>query len=343
MTAKIDPASPWFDEGWFPEVQAWIRATLARSGITITGSLSQPHVRMWSTALHISTDQGAYFFKATTQSLRYEARLTRYLSERYPTLVAELLAVDEDHGWLLMPAGGQKLRQYLQSTRDHALWQRILRGYASLQVSLTEFPAEILALGTPDRGLGRFPTLYHEILRDPDALGVGTSWGLSRAEYRKLLKLQGLVSRLCHELDDCGIPASLDHGDLHDNNIFLANSEFRIFDWGDSSLTHPFFSLRTAFVNMEMTFGWAEGAPIFDKFAEEYLDSWRIYTVRDDLQKAFSLAQRLWSLSSAYRWYIFQDQFPGEHQGEYQAAVPALLKEFLGANQTRSIISPDQT
>jgi RIO-like serine/threonine protein kinase len=62
--------------------------------------------------------------------------------------------------------------------------------------------------------------------------------------YRRLRDLAPHVETLCAELSSYNVPASLHHGDLHDGNIFVRDGGFLFFDWGDSSVTHPFFSLR---------------------------------------------------------------------------------------------------
>ena len=42
------------------------------------------------------------------------------------------------------------------------------------------------------------------------------------------------------------MPASLDHGDLHGNNVVpAADGAFRLFDWGDAVVAHPFATLTT--------------------------------------------------------------------------------------------------
>ena len=41
--------------------------------------------------------------------------------------------------------------------------------------------------------------------------------------------------------------ASLDHGDLHGNNVLVASGDgpIRLFDWGDAVVAHPFATLTT--------------------------------------------------------------------------------------------------
>ena len=87
-------------------------------------------------------------------------------------------------------------------------------------------------------------------------------YGLTTAEYERLLQAAPYVANLCQKLAACGIPMSLHHNDLHDANIFFAHSRPLFFDWGDSSIAHPFFSLRTVFVSIEYSFDLAEDDPL---------------------------------------------------------------------------------
>lgn len=61
------------------------------------------------------------------------------------------------------------------------------------------------------------------------------------AWYAALRDLAPRVGEWCAELARLGVPASLDHADVHPGNIFAATGI--PFDWGDSAVTHPFCSL----------------------------------------------------------------------------------------------------
>ena len=124
---------------------------------------------------------------------------------------------------------------------------------------------------------------------------------------------------------------SLHHNDLHDANIFFADNRPLFFDWGDSSIAHPFFSLRTVFVIIEYSFDLEEGDPFFDDLAQAYLQPWTIHETAENLTAAFKLAQRLWALSSAMKYKTLLRYVPALRE-EYGLTVPGLLQEFLAAN-----------
>ena len=155
--------------------------------------------------------------------------------------------------------------------------------------------------------------------------------GLTTAEYERLLEATPRVAALCAELAAYHIPMSLHHNDLHDANIFYAAGRPLFFDWGDSSIAHPFFSLRTTFVIIEYSFDLEEGDPFFAELAHAYLRPWTVVETAGKLMAAFKLAQRLWALSSAVKYKTLLRQ-QVELRDEYADAVPGLLQEFLAAN-----------
>lgn len=182
----------------------------------------------------------------------------------------------------------------------------------------------------PDRRLAVFPELVDHLLADAEILCLDQADGLSALDQERIRS--GNAPELCSRLLEYGIPETLDHGDFHDGNIFVNQSGYVFFDWGDSSVSHPFFSLRTAFVSLEYTLHLEEGAPEFTRLMEIYLEAWERYEDRRRLREAFNLARRLWAISSALRWQLVVSPISGDQRQLYAAAVPSLLKEYLEAN-----------
>jgi hypothetical protein len=317
---------PWTN----PETTSWIQEQLNRLGLEPTGPIDQPHLRPWSTVLKVPTNDGDLFFKATTNEPAHEVALTNELQRIFPQIIPEIIAADDGRCWMLMRDGGDSLRAVLKRTRSLKHWEKILPMYAELQIQLIKSVELFLEMGVPDRRLSIFPELLAGMLADDDSLLLDHQDGISSTDRGRILA--GNVSHLCSALAMVGIPESLDHGDFHDGNIFLNRSKYVFFDWGDSSVTHPFFSLRTAFVSVENTFDLEEDAPQFTKLADAYLEPWEMIEDRPKLREGFDLARRLWSISSAFRWHLEVTSLPAEKREPYAAAVPSLLHEYLDAN-----------
>jgi Ser/Thr protein kinase RdoA (MazF antagonist) len=53
---------------------------------------------------------------------------------------------------------------------------------------------------------------------------------------------RGRFDDWCRQLASSPGDATLDHNDLHGGNVFLADGQPRLFDWGDAVVAHPFAS-----------------------------------------------------------------------------------------------------
>ena len=319
------------------EASDWIRSALEQEGVGISGAIER--VQAWSTVWRIPTDGGAYYFKACAPLLSHEAAVTEALYRWRPDCTLRVIKIDAHRGWLLMADGGPTLRQIFNRMANGAdtkpipteVWGDILGLYASLQIDLAGHVDKLLQLGSPDRQLALLPDLYHNLLAEPEWLLIDQTDGLSVPEYERLLEAEPQVTDLCRQLGAYAIPMSLHHNDLHDANIFVDDGRPLFFDWGDSSIAHPFFSLRTVFVSIEYTFDLDELDPIFEELAQFYLQPWHTMETAENTTAAFKLAQRLWALSSAVKYKTQIRHVPALRE-EYGSAVPGLLQEFLAAN-----------
>ena len=124
---------------------------------------------------------------------------------------------------------------------DH--WLKALPVYAGLQIEMAEHVDEILSFGTPDRRLAVLPGLYSQLLEETDSLRIGLELGLTPEEYRSLLDLRPRFAQLCAELDSIGLPATLTHEEIHENNVLFDGERYVFTDWSDSSVAHPFFTM----------------------------------------------------------------------------------------------------
>jgi hypothetical protein len=111
----------------------------------------------------------------------------------------------------------------------------VLRGYAQLQADLAPHAADLLSLGLADLRPGSVPGQFEKLLGSPHIEAVvGAPDGITRGQYERLRGLGPQLRELCAELDDLGLPASLDHADVHPGNIFAATGS--PFDWGDAAV-----------------------------------------------------------------------------------------------------------
>jgi hypothetical protein len=282
--------------------------------------------------MRVPTDQGMLFFKATAPETIYESALTQRLAEWFPDCLPDLVAVDAAHGWMLMRDGGEQLRASIRPTRDVRPWEPVITRYAELQIGLAEHVSKILALGIPDHRLESLPALYKQLLADEASLMIGQEKGLTSAEFQQLQKLTPRFEQICAELAAFGIPESLNHGDFHDGNILVRDGRIIFFDWGDASVTHPFASLRTFFVSMEIALDledYAPPTPEMTALRDRYLERWEGFASKEQLLKAYNVSRPVASIVKTLAWHQTISRLTGSLHEEYAWIVPELMKEFL--------------
>lgn len=223
--------SSWVDPTWPAEAYAWIEAQLVALDARMTGEIEQASVQPWSTVLRVPTEVGDVYFKANGGVQRHEAALVTLLAGRRPDCVPPLLGCDVERGWMLMGDAGTQLRELIES--EHALtrWLDVLPLYGGMQLDLADAAEDLIALGTPDLRLATLPTQYEQLL---DQLA-----GLPRDELARLRAAVPTVTEMCLELAAYGLPETIQHDDLDDEQVYVRDGRYLLLDWGDACVSHP--------------------------------------------------------------------------------------------------------
>ena len=286
------------------DARAWIGAQMAALDTRLTGPIETIHDRAWSTVLRVPTGHGDLFFKASSPALRHEAAIVALLAQRRPEIVPTPLAVDLDHGWMLLADAGIRLRDLVEAERDVSRWLDVLPVYARLQVDMAGAVAELLALGAPDMRLAVLPARYEELLAELDALdrpAIAARDDRPRVpvvrpsdEMRRLRDAVPRVEAMCRDLAGYGIAETIQHDDLNDGAVYLRDGRYLILDWGDACVSHPFFSMSVA---LEGVIAWGvddvEGSVDIAPFRDAYLAPFGLERAGEDLRAACALAMRL--------------------------------------------------
>jgi len=321
----------WQQPGWLEQAQSWICAELQREQIQVLGEIEQPHIRPWSTVLRIATSDGLFFFKATAAYFGHETALTVFLADQHSQLSPQVFASDLERHWLLMRDSGTALRTSIRAARSIEPWRGVLPLYVNLQKSLSNQQPELLAMGVPDRRLERLPALFHELLQDEPAMLLDQPESLTRAEFERLQAFGPRFERMCARLAGFGIPASLHHDDFHDGNIFIQDGRVIFTDWGESAVTHPFFTLVVMLRSVENSLDVWPDAPEVQSLRDWYLELWSDYAPIGELRPVVALAERIGCVNRALTWQMVISQLPEELKPEYASAVPAYLREFINS------------
>ena len=169
--------------------------------------------------------------KAAGPATAFEAGLYALLAREAPDEVLAPIALDPARGWMLLPDGGPPLDE---------LPPEALGQYGRLQRALAPHADGLPALGVPDMRPEVMPARFEEALdaaRASAPAGGGDEGALARVEA-----LRDDVARWCERLAASPVPASLDHNDLHQQNV-LGSGPYRFYDWGDAVVAHAFAAL----------------------------------------------------------------------------------------------------
>ena len=284
MTGAAQPAvHRWLDPEFLADAVGWVRASLAAAGRGLTGEPEQTHVRAWATVLRCPTHEGDVWFKAMARGTAHEVGLLMALAAWCPDRVLVPIAAEAERGWLLLPDGGTTLRAAMQGQRpDEAHWADILADHAEFQRLVAPHADEQLAA----------------LRADADRFA---GW--------------------CADLAAIGVPAAVNHDDLHDANLFAPpepGGHYRVFDWGDASVAHPFAVLLVAL---------PEGAPELLRLRDAYLEPWTAEHDRADLVEAVRLALRVGGVSRSRSYRAALDEASAAEVEETGSGVPLWLLE----------------
>lgn len=254
----------WCRRGWAEQAMAWTDAALATEGAVRIGA---PVVaKSWSLShvTRLSTNRGDRFGKATPPLFAAEPALTRWLGERFPGAVPDVVAADAERGFLLM----RPLPESRAVDREWAL-ARTAASISGMQVACGEHVSELAACGLPPRTLSHTMSTYAEVTAD------GIELQLLDATTRRALVAAGpWVGEQASALAACGLPDTLCHGDLHLGNVaFDDGGGAVLFDWSDAHIGHPF--LDVAHLPTVDTGAAADSGPGRARWADAYLEPWR--------------------------------------------------------------------
>ncbi|HET7902456.1 MAG TPA: phosphotransferase [Candidatus Nanopelagicales bacterium] len=314
----------WTDPAWQEDALGWADSALEAHGLRRT-AWTQPHVRPWSTMLRLETDRDRVWLKANGDGTRYEAGLLQLLADLDAPCTPRPLAVDAQRGLTLMPDGGPVSRTAHGGLTPIEVTTDQLVAYAALQRSLEPDVDALIAAGADDlrpRALaGRLEQRIAELLdeRPPGRLEPGDA-----ARLRAVLPA---YAEICAELEEAGVAASLNHDDLHDNNILVSGPVF--IDWGDSCVSHPFSTLLVTLRSVAFHHGTAIDDPRLDRIADAYLEAWTDVADRATLRRQAQLAVRVGPLS---RSMSYVNALAGADDAAWQEdgdAVPGWLLELL--------------
>jgi Phosphotransferase enzyme family len=320
------PAPPdgrdWLTPGWWTSATDWIARRVDAVGLGAPRAVEQ--IRSWefSCVLRIETAQGTLYCKALPDSYTTEPQLVQCLAQWHSAFVPDVVAANRH--WLLMRAcRGHSL----DSGAPLATWERVARAYAALQIESTLNLPKLRALGCRERGPLDLRSMVGSLVDDHAAHLQGTEHGLTTTETSRLQQLQPRIELACDELVSSGLPLALEHGDLWDSNVFVADDRVEFIDWTDACLAHPFFSLMPLLVSAAWDPTLSRVPEAQQRIADAYLSKWTAYAAPERLRRTRAVARPLAAIHIAVTYWR---DIPRLHsQWSMERMVPFFLRLAL--------------
>ncbi len=308
--------------------EQWAESTLAEQGIAVTGSLEPVRAMPWSQVGRYPTQQGFIYFKQMAPLFAREPIVLAFLNAQDAT-VPRLIAHNSALHCFMMHDAGQPLRPLLKERYDAAIVCRALEVCAEIQQQAVPHVQTLLASGVADWRLMRLPDLLTHVLADVALMQAESLELTERAALRAALPK---LAALCTDLTDCGIPETLEHGDFHDNNFMRqANGALIINDWGDASISHPFFSLASCLESAGRNHNILPGDAIYERLKTAYLQSWHKLARAETCERAFQLALQIRPVQFAVNYSRLAYNVRCEPANYHAGWIANVLRQFLTA------------
>ena len=289
---------------------AWVRSLIKVSPV---GDIELLRERPWATVLRVPLADDVAWFKACAPVQAFEPRLTAQLFARWPDRVTEVLGCDSQRGWLLLADAGAPVRDF---GNPPEAWLQALPAYAELQRGEAVHVIDHIAHGVPDLRLETWPARYEELLR--------RELPLTPEEVEGMRTFAPRFAELCAELAACGLPASVQHDDLHLMNLYRRGERLRVIDWGDASISHPFASLIVTFRFLDEFNHLPPSDPWFDRLRDAYLEPWGA-----GLSEPFALGLRISAFAHCFAWMRQRDALPPEARADFDVWFAVVLRRAL--------------
>lgn len=276
----------WAFPGWTQRANAWIEARVAAQGWILTGDIEL--VRKWciTCVLKAPTSAGDLYFKAVPPTFAREVAVTCFLAERHPANIPAIVASHEEERWLLMRDFG---KAYLGESKNAGDWERAVRDFATLQISMTGQVDVLFARGALDNRLEVLPSKFDALLADTEILKPNRE--ITAEEIERTRQLAPRIKKLIAELQAYNLPTTIVHGDFHVWNTAVQDGRIVFFDWTDAAVGHPFWDIAMYFEAARQSDVFADQREILAHLREVYLQAWSGFAPMDVLRKALALGE----------------------------------------------------
>ena len=254
---------------WRADVEEWVHERVEEKGHRVTGPFDQRRIAPWSTQIVVPSDVGPLWFKALCPSMSFEPALQDLLARLAPRDVDRPYAIDARRGWMITSDRGATLGDRHEPTLDD--WCAVVGVTAHLQRTVAPHRDEVLATGVADCSPATVPRRLEELVERFSALSPQHPGHVDASLRSELLGTVPRLADACAEIEASPMPVTVQHGDLHPWNVFAADGDLRVFDFGDVQWAPAVevLSVPYGIITDEGRLPWE---PVMEAYAEPWSD-----------------------------------------------------------------------
>lgn len=289
----------------------------------------------WSTVIRFSTSKGLYYLKQTPADLFVEPEVIKVIQKNIPnSLTPKVLFKSNEFNCFLMDScGDHSLRTKFNGSINEELLINGLHSYINVMRSFEQNLDVLEKIGLPDWRINHIPELYIELLKKKDMLHEE---GLTSDELEKLMGLVPTIKSTCEFLSKQNVKNTLVNSDFNENNLIIneKTQQISIIDWGESVVTHPFFSIAAHLRNNARRYQLELNGPLLENIKQKCLSCWSDIANVNELDEIYQNILRLLPIFSSlalYRLQIATSNKSKEMQNWFMAGfLKTLLKNENG-------------
>jgi hypothetical protein len=284
----------------------WAAERLEELELGPIGSAVQQRTWNLSAIWRLESAAGTLWLKQVPRFFAHESAVLRWLAAQGFGLTSPMQLASDGLRMLLADLPGEDLY--------HAhidVLQAIAATHHEVQVTAAAQVPRLLGLGVPDLRASRLTEVITQITA-----------GYAESNPALADLVTGLPDRWA-AVEECGLPDTLVHGDLHPGNARGDHTHQVVLDWGDSFVGHPAFDiLRLA--------GWT-GEPDASALIDAWVARWQDTVPGSDPLRAVKLLQPVAALRSAACYAQFLAQIEPAERPYHEADVPFWLDKAIAA------------
>jgi hypothetical protein len=301
-------SSRWGSAEFRDELRAWCEAQV---GPVLR--MEQHKLRGWATVWRVTTADASWFAKQNCPGQIFEQPLMALLARLAPDRVVPVRAASD--GFLLTPDQGPVFHE--TAGEDVENWVRLARDASLLQRELVPHLDELVAIGAT--------ALAPEEAHDYAAARVEQYAELRAGDPRRLApevadRLRAhlpVVRRWAEQVAALGLPLTLNHNDLHENNVFDVDGRLLFFDFGDSLVTDPLGVMLVPLNVLGDKLRACGDDPRLWRVVDAALEVWSDLVPAAELRDALPAALQLGRLGRVESWVRCQPSLSDEELAEW--------------------------